>query len=138
MDVVNDRRQENDQQEFFYSDPQRKVFASNDAAFEGDKEAVEEEEDQVTSWLTNQFWYLVTGVMFGVAANFLSRMWAVQQGPAAATPTSGASSSSAKYFSHDNKMVFVIRTDLNMGKGKVAAQCAHAAVMCYKVSNLHK
>merc|ERR1712146_754719 len=33
---------------------------------------------------------------------------------------------------HDNKMVFVIRTDLQMGKGKVAAQCAHAAIMCYK------
>lgn len=30
------------------------------------------------------------------------------------------------------KMVLVIRNDLKMGKGKVAAQCAHAAVACYK------
>ena len=32
----------------------------------------------------------------------------------------------------DNKMVFAVRTDLGMTKGKVAAQCAHAAVRCYK------
>ena len=32
----------------------------------------------------------------------------------------------------DNKMVFAVRTDLGMTKGKVAAQCAHAAVGCYK------
>jgi PTH2 family peptidyl-tRNA hydrolase len=32
----------------------------------------------------------------------------------------------------DNKMVFAVRTDVGMKKGKVAAQCAHAAVRCYK------
>lgn len=31
------------------------------------------------------------------------------------------------------KMVLVINTELNMGKGKVAAQCAHAAVAAYKI-----
>ncbi|KAK2710460.1 peptidyl-tRNA hydrolase 2, mitochondrial-like isoform X1 [Artemia franciscana] len=30
-----------------------------------------------------------------------------------------------------SKMVFLVRTDLGMGKGKVAAQVAHAAVNCY-------
>ncbi|XP_071944504.1 peptidyl-tRNA hydrolase 2, mitochondrial-like isoform X1 [Antedon mediterranea] len=31
----------------------------------------------------------------------------------------------------EHKMVLVVRTDLKMGKGKVAAQCCHAAVGCY-------
>ncbi|XP_034746373.1 peptidyl-tRNA hydrolase 2, mitochondrial [Etheostoma cragini] len=30
------------------------------------------------------------------------------------------------------KMVLVVRNDLKMGKGKVAAQCSHAAVAAYK------
>lgn len=35
------------------------------------------------------------------------------------------------------KMVFLVRTDLGMGKGKTAAQVAHAAVELYKKA-LHK
>jgi PTH2 family peptidyl-tRNA hydrolase len=30
------------------------------------------------------------------------------------------------------KMVFCVNTSLSMGKGKIAAQCCHAAVGCYK------
>jgi PTH2 family peptidyl-tRNA hydrolase len=33
---------------------------------------------------------------------------------------------------HSLKLVFIVRTDLGIGKGKVASQCAHAAVSCYK------
>lgn len=32
------------------------------------------------------------------------------------------------------KMLLCVNTDLNMGKGKIAAQCCHAAVGCYKRS----
>ncbi|XP_076394127.1 peptidyl-tRNA hydrolase 2, mitochondrial isoform X2 [Megachile rotundata] len=39
---------------------------------------------------------------------------------------------------YDNyKLILVIRTDLKMGKGKVAAQCAHAAVAAYKSVRKH-
>lgn len=33
------------------------------------------------------------------------------------------------------KMVLVVRTDLKMTKGKIAAQCAHAALACYRQSS---
>ncbi|XP_058464496.1 peptidyl-tRNA hydrolase 2, mitochondrial [Malaya genurostris] len=29
------------------------------------------------------------------------------------------------------KMVLVVRSDLGLSKGKIASQCAHAAIMCY-------
>ncbi|XP_014361238.2 peptidyl-tRNA hydrolase 2, mitochondrial [Papilio machaon] len=39
-----------------------------------------------------------------------------------------------KQFSSDSeyKLVLVVRTDLNMGKGKIAAQCSHAAVGAFE------
>ncbi|MCD7782068.1 MAG: aminoacyl-tRNA hydrolase [Methanosphaera sp.] len=33
------------------------------------------------------------------------------------------------------KQVIIVRTDLKMGKGKIAAQACHAAISCYKRSN---
>lgn len=32
------------------------------------------------------------------------------------------------------KMALVVRSDLKMGKGKIASQCSHAAIMCYQES----
>ncbi|KAJ1796521.1 hypothetical protein LPJ56_007154 [Coemansia sp. RSA 2599] len=32
----------------------------------------------------------------------------------------------------DTKLVLVVRTDLGMTKGKIAAQCCHATLACYK------
>lgn len=32
----------------------------------------------------------------------------------------------------DLKQVYIVRTDLDMGKGKIAAQCCHAAVKSYR------
>lgn len=32
------------------------------------------------------------------------------------------------------KQVFLVRTDISMTKGKIAAQCAHAAVMSFQRS----
>ena len=34
-------------------------------------------------------------------------------------------------------MVLVVRKDLKMGKGKAAAQCAHAAVAAYRMALKH-
>lgn len=36
------------------------------------------------------------------------------------------------YMNCPYKMVFCVNTELKMGKGKIAAQCCHAAVACYK------
>ncbi|XP_026475353.1 peptidyl-tRNA hydrolase 2, mitochondrial [Ctenocephalides felis] len=30
------------------------------------------------------------------------------------------------------KMVFVVRTDIGLRSGKIAAQCCHAAILCYE------
>lgn len=36
----------------------------------------------------------------------------------------------------ETRMALIVRTDLGMGKGKAAAQCAHAALGCYRLMEL--
>ena len=58
--------------------------------------------------------------------------------PAVSSPaTAAAGGDASSTFTSDElrgdvKMVLVVRQDLKMGKGKAAAQCAHAAVGAYK------
>ncbi|XP_026287276.1 peptidyl-tRNA hydrolase 2, mitochondrial-like [Frankliniella occidentalis] len=37
----------------------------------------------------------------------------------------------------DIKLILVVRNDLKMGKGKIAAQCSHAAVQAYQQAKAH-
>lgn len=48
------------------------------------------------------------------------------------SPSLDAAPGAFAFSNEDCKMVLVIRTDLGMTKGKIIAQCAHAAVGCYK------
>ncbi|KAK0545644.1 hypothetical protein OC846_005581 [Tilletia horrida] len=43
----------------------------------------------------------------------------------------------AAAFMEECKMVFVVRTDLKMDKGKIAAQCGHATLSAYKAALRH-
>ena len=51
------------------------------------------------------------------------------------TPST-SSSSKWGYMDAPYKMVLCVNTELGMGKGKIAAQCGHAAVGCYKVASI--
>ena len=46
--------------------------------------------------------------------------------------TDDAATRLASSIHEENKIVFVVRTDLGMTKGKIAAQCGHATLACYK------
>ena len=46
---------------------------------------------------------------------------------------SSVAAGASKLLFHGNlKQVYLVRTDLEMGKGKIAAQCCHAAVKAYR------
>lgn len=70
---------------------------------------------------------MVAGMVCGMLANLLLKHW--PNPTAAARPVMNIANAA---LNGPCKMVLVVRTDVGMGKGKAAAQCAHAAVMCYK------
>ena len=88
------------------------------------------EEDVVTM----QAWTLAMGLGCGVLAHMASRIFSRSWSREVAGNRSQLEDMMNFPFSMDNKMVLVVRTDLQMGKGKVAAQCAHGAVDLYKKS----
>lgn len=91
-------------------------------------------------FMSSQIATLGLGLACGLAVSMLSRFWSSARGsgagriPGAAVSSSAPDDNVAGSFQSkfENKMVLLVRTDLGMTKGKAAAQCAHAAVGCYK------
>jgi len=94
-----------------------------------------EESSEEESWWTMQAWTLAAGLGCGLLAHVASRVITRASAVSSGNSKSALETWTNFPFSTDNKMVLVIRTDLNMGKGKAAAQCAHAAIDLYKKAN---
>ena len=92
-----------------------------------ESEQATEDLSEEESVLMSQAWTLMAGISCGLLAHFLTRAF-----KSSAAKVSKVESLLNFPFSTNNKMVLVIRTDLKMGKGKSASQCAHAAVDLYK------
>lgn len=74
----------------------------------------------------------VTGIFVGLAAAFVMK-GKVKTLPQQITETNKILKAVVKG-KGDYKMVFVVRNDLGMSKGKMASQCAHATLLCYKTA----
>ena len=87
-----------------------------------------EEEDLIAAWWwDSQAVTLLFGLLAGMVCHLLIRHFSTID-----PMGNRAGKVVLDHFSTNNKMTLVVRTELGMGKGKVAAQCSHAAVACYK------
>nr|ACO14980.1 Peptidyl-tRNA hydrolase 2, mitochondrial precursor [Caligus clemensi] len=85
-----------------------------------------ESEGDFLDWWTKQFLIMFAGIACGLVANsFLIRTRSTLSGPS-------SSMSFMNFLCQQTKMVFLVRSDLGLGKGKVASQVAHAAILCYQ------
>jgi len=80
--------------------------------------------------LNNPVCMLVGGMACGLIATIFSRFLPT-------SPVRAATAAASSFGVGPHKMVLVVRTDIGMTKGKAAAQCAHAAVSCYKKASKH-
>uniref|UniRef100_A0A8D0LBA6 Peptidyl-tRNA hydrolase 2, mitochondrial n=1 Tax=Sphenodon punctatus TaxID=8508 RepID=A0A8D0LBA6_SPHPU len=77
---------------------------------------------------------LIIGVACGVCIGWClrGRFFRLSKTKTAIVANELGNESSIMGESGEFKMVLIVRNDLKMGKGKVAAQCSHAAVAAYK------
>uniref|UniRef100_A0A060T3W3 peptidyl-tRNA hydrolase n=1 Tax=Blastobotrys adeninivorans TaxID=409370 RepID=A0A060T3W3_BLAAD len=81
--------------------------------------------------MSTQYWRLaITCLVSGLAGYYFGsqshRGYSDDEDEVDASPGAFADSQ------EECKLVLVVRSDLKMGKGKVAAQCSHATLACYK------
>ncbi|XP_013772453.1 peptidyl-tRNA hydrolase 2, mitochondrial-like isoform X2 [Limulus polyphemus] len=65
---------------------------------------------------------------------FQGRLWKKQQKLLRIASALGASTTEESFsdWKGECKLVLIVRNDLRMGKGKIAAQCSHASVLAYR------
>nr|CAD7588889.1 unnamed protein product [Timema genevievae] len=73
----------------------------------------------------------LAGVVLGVALGYTMKRWGLGR-DLASSIVHNMEETRQSLRGEQHKLVFVVRMDLKMGKGKVAAQCCHAALSCYK------
>ncbi|KAM3452871.1 hypothetical protein MY3296_004140 [Beauveria thailandica] len=90
--------------------------ANHDDPVESEESDVDEDDsllDHAPNWSNAEDADVKQGLRFGAAA-------------------AAATAPKLKLTNEECKLVLVVRTDLGMTKGKIAAQCSHATLACYK------